>query len=165
MNRKYTREGYLDRINAIKRIVPDAAISTDFIAGFCSETEDDHKDTLSLMQFAEFDFAYMFKYSERPDTFAALNLKDDVPEKIKSKRLTEIINLQNELSAKSKKKDVGKVFEVLVEGVSKKSKSEMSGRTSQNKVVVFPRQEFKPGDYINVLISGCTSATLIGKAV
>ena len=165
MNRKYTRENYLDRIRAIKTIIPEAAISTDFIAGFCSETEEDHKETLSLMQLAEFDFAYMFKYSERPDTYAALNLKDNVPEKNKTKRLSEIINLQNKLSEKSKKKDIGKVFEVLVEGLSKKSKNEMFGRTTQNKVVVFPRENFKPGDYVNVLVTDCTSATLIGKSV
>ncbi len=165
MNRKYSRENYLDRIAAIKRIIPECTVSTDFIAGFCTETEEDHENTLSLMRQAEFDFAYMFKYSERPDTFAAINLKDDVPEKIKSKRLTEIIHLQNELSAKSKKKDVGKVFEILVEGISKKSKDEMYGRTTQNKVVVFPRQNFNPGDYINVLITGCTSATLIGIVI
>lgn len=165
MNRKYSRENFLDRISAIRRIIPEAAVSTDFIAGFCSETEEDHQQTLSLMQSAEFDFAYMFKYSERPDTFAALNLKDDVSERIKSQRLTEIIKLQNKLSEKSKKKDIGKVFKVLVEGVSKKSKNEMFGRTTQNKVVVFPRMNFKPGDYINVLIAGCTSATLIGKTI
>jgi tRNA-2-methylthio-N6-dimethylallyladenosine synthase len=165
MNRKYSRDDYLGRISAIKRIIPEYAISTDFITGFCTETEEDHKETLSLMREAAFDFAYMFKYSERPDTFAALNLKDDVPEKVKSKRLTEIITLQNQLSEQSKKKDVGKVFEVLVEGISKKSKEQLFGRTSQNKVVVFPRQDFKPGDYINVLITGCTSATLIGRAV
>jgi tRNA-2-methylthio-N6-dimethylallyladenosine synthase len=165
MKRKYTRETYLERINAIKRIIPDCSISTDFISGFCGETDEDHSETLSLMEEVGFDFAYMFKYSERPGTFAAKNMKDDVPEKIKSGRLTEIINLQNKLSAKSKKKDVGKTFEVLVEGTSKKSLDELSGRTTQNKVVVFPGKGHKPGDYVNVQITGCTSATLIGKIV
>jgi tRNA-2-methylthio-N6-dimethylallyladenosine synthase len=165
MNRKYSRQDYLERINAIKRIIPEYAVSTDFITGFCTETEADHHETLTLMQEAAFDFAYMFKYSERPDTFAALNLKDDVADEVKSRRLTEIITLQNQLSEQSKKKDIGKVFEVLVEGISKKSNDQMFGRTSQNKVVVFPRENFKPGDYINVEIASCTSATLIGKAL
>lgn len=164
MNRNYDRECYMERISAIKQIIPECAITTDIIAGFCTETEEDHNDTLSLMNWVEFDFAYMFKYSARPGTAAYNKLHDDVPEKVKSKRLTEIIELQNKLSAKSKKKDIGKTFEVLAEGNSKKSKNELFGRTTQNKVVVFPRENFKPGDYLNVLITGATSATLIGEA-
>ena len=162
MRRKYDREHYLERIHAIKNIIPDCSISTDIISGFCSETEEDHLETLSMMQEAVYDFAYMFKYSERPGTYAARNLKDDVAEEIKSQRLTEIINLQSKLSTLSKKNDLGKTFEVLVEGVSKKSKDELFGRTTQNKVVVFPRNNFKIGDYLNVEITGYTSATLKG---
>lgn len=165
MNRKYSREWYLGRIEAIKRFIPDCSLSTDLIAGYCTETEEDHQQTLSLMREVGYDFAYMFKYSERPGTYAERHYKDDVDEEVKSRRLTEIINLQNELSAASKKKDLGQTFEVLVEGVSKKSHDEMFGRTSQNKVVVFPRFDFKPGDYVNVRITGCTSATLIGEVV
>jgi tRNA-2-methylthio-N6-dimethylallyladenosine synthase len=165
MNRKYDREWYLNRIGAIKRIIPGCSISTDLISGFCGETEIDHQQTLSLMKEVGFDFAFMFKYSERPGTFAERKLKDDVPENIKTRRLNEIIKLQNELSMQSKKDDVGKTFEVLAEGISKKSKQELFGRTTQNKVVVFPQGNFKPGDYVNVQISGCTSATLIGKAM
>jgi tRNA-2-methylthio-N6-dimethylallyladenosine synthase len=165
MNRKYDREWYLNRICAIKKIIPGCSISTDLIAGFCSETEIDHQYTLSLMKEVGFDFAYMFKYSERPGTYAERKLKDDVPENVKTRRLSEIIKLQNELSMQSKKEDIGKTFEVLAEGISKKSKQELFGRTTQNKVVVFPRDNFNPGDYVNVLITGCTSATLIGKAI
>jgi tRNA-2-methylthio-N6-dimethylallyladenosine synthase len=165
MQRKYSREWYLERIASIKKHIPDSSISTDIIAGFCGETEDDHQETLSLMREVGYDFAYMFKYSERPGTFAQKNLKDDIDENTKSRRLTEIINLQGQLSEESKKRDIGKTFEVLAEGVSKKSKNQLFGRTSQNKVVVFPRQDYKPGDYLNVRITGCTSATLIGELV
>ena len=163
MNREYTREEYMDRVNAIRRIIPDCSISTDMIAGFCSETEDDHRESLSLMEWADFDFAYMFKYSERPGTKAARKFKDDVPEAIKSERLSEMISLQNRLSAKSKKQDIGKVYEVLIEGSSKRSSEHLSGRTSQNKVVVFPANGLKKGEYVNVRIERTTSATLIGK--
>lgn len=162
MNRGYTREWYMDRINAIKRILPDCSVSTDIMTGFPGETEEDHQDTLSLMEWVNYDFAYMFKYSERPKTYAARHLKDDISEGTKTRRLTEIINLQGKLSEKSKKVDLGKVFEVLVEGVSKKSADELFGRTSQNKVVVFPKKDFKVGDYVFVEITDCTSATLIG---
>jgi tRNA-2-methylthio-N6-dimethylallyladenosine synthase len=165
MKRAYTREWYMDRISAIKRILPDCAISTDIMTGFSGETEEDHQDTLSLMEWVNYDFAYMFKYSERPKTYASRHLKDDVPEEIKTKRLTEIINLQNKLSRKSKKADIGKVFEVLVEGVSKKSTEKLFGRTSQNKVVVFPKNNINIGDYAFVEITECTSATLIGVPV
>jgi tRNA-2-methylthio-N6-dimethylallyladenosine synthase len=165
MNREYNREWYMDRIKAIREIVPGCSLSTDIIAGFCTETEEDHKDSLSLMEWAGFDFAYMFKYSERPGTKAARKLKDDVPEEIKTRRLNEIISLQNRLSAISKKNDVGKVFEVLAEGPSKRSDEFLAGRTSQNKVVVFPKGNLKKGEYVNVLIEKSTSATLIGKVV
>jgi tRNA-2-methylthio-N6-dimethylallyladenosine synthase len=163
MNRGYTREWYMDRINAIKTIIPGCSVSTDIIAGFSTETEDDHQQTLSLMEWAGFDFAYMFKYSERPGTSAARKLKDNVPEDVKTRRLNEIIALQNKLSAVSKKQDTGKVFEVLIEGKSKRSQDFLSGRTSQNKVVVFPGENHKPGKYVKVLISKTTSATLIGR--
>ena len=150
MNRKYTREWYLGRIAAINRILPGCAISTDIIAGFCGETEEEHQETLSLMREVGFDFAYMFKYSERPDTKAARHMKDDVPEEVKTRRLNEIIALQNQLSAAGKKPDIGKTFEVLVEGKAKKPAGAMMGRTTGNKVVVFQAEDIKPGDYVNV---------------
>jgi len=165
MNRKYNREWYMERINAIRNYVPEATVSTDIITGFPGETEEDHFQTLSLMEWAGFDFAFMFKYSERPGTPAEKQYKDDVPNQIKISRLNEIIKLQNKLSLQSKKNDLGKVFEVLVEGTSKKSDAHLFGRTSQNKVVVFNRGKSKPGDYINALIVECTSATLIGRKV
>lgn len=165
MNREYTREWYMDRVNAIRTIVPQCALSTDMITGFCTETEEDHKESLSLMEWAGFDFAYMFKYSQRPGTKAARKFKDDVPETIKSERLSEMISLQNKLSAKSKKKDVGKVFEVLIEGSSKRSSEHLSGRTTQNKVVVFPKGDHEKGEYVKVNIERSTSATLIGKTI
>jgi tRNA-2-methylthio-N6-dimethylallyladenosine synthase len=165
MNREYTREGYMDRIDAIRRIIPECAISTDMITGFCTETDDNHQESLSLMEWAEFDFAYMFKYSERPGTKAARKYKDDVPEEIKSLRLNEIIALQNRLSAKGKKTDIGKVHEVLVEGTSKRSADQLYGRNSQNKVVVFPKGDAKKGEYVRVFIDRSTSATLIGKII
>ncbi len=165
MNRGYTREIYMERISAIRRIVPGCSVSTDIITGFCSETEDDHRETLSLMEWAAYDFAYMFKYSARPSTKAATEYEDDVPDDVKSLRLREIIELQNRLSERSKKQDVGKVVEVLVEGTSRRSESHLSGRTSQNKVVVFPAGNARKGDYVNVLIGRCTSATLIGRII
>jgi tRNA-2-methylthio-N6-dimethylallyladenosine synthase len=164
MNREYSREWYMDRVNAIRKIIPECAISTDMITGFCTETEKDHHDSLSLMEWAGFDFAYMFKYSERPGTRAARKYKDDVPEEIKATRLSEMISLQNRLSDQSKKSDVGKIFEVLIEGFSKRSDEFLSGRNSQNKVVVFPAGNLKKGDYVKVLIERCTSATLIGRS-
>jgi tRNA-2-methylthio-N6-dimethylallyladenosine synthase len=163
MNREYTREWYMERITAIKKIIPGCSLSTDMIAGFCTETEDDHQQSLSLMEWAGFDFAYMFKYSERPGTKAARKLKDDVPDDVKTRRLNEIISLQNKLSAISKKQDVGKTFEVLIEGPSRRSPENLSGRTSQNKVVVFPAENNKAGDYVRVTINKSTSATLLGK--
>lgn len=163
MNRKYTRDWYMDRIMAIKRILPNCAISTDIMTGFPGETDEDHKDTLSLMEWVNYDIAYMFKYSERPKTYASRHMPDDIPDSVKSERLTEIIDLQNKLSEKSKRADLGKTFEVLVEGVSKKSKEHLFGRTSQNKVVVFPKHNYQIGDYVFVEIIDCTSATLIGE--
>ncbi|MEA3316955.1 MAG: tRNA (N6-isopentenyl adenosine(37)-C2)-methylthiotransferase MiaB [Bacteroidota bacterium] len=165
MNRNYTREEYMDRIMAIKEILPECAISTDMMTGFCNETEEDHKDTLSLMEWVNYDYAYMFKYSERPYTKAARIFDDNVPEEVKSRRLTEIIDLQNSLSKINKKQDIGKIYEVLVEGPSKKSEMSLVGRNSQNKVIVFPREDYKIGDYVNVKINETTSATLIGTAV
>jgi tRNA-2-methylthio-N6-dimethylallyladenosine synthase len=165
MKRKYNREHYMDRISAIRAYLPAASISTDIIAGFCGETEEEHMQTLSLMEWAGYDFAYMFKYSERPDTFAARQYKDDVPERTKARRLNEIIQLQSKLSLASKERDVGQTFRVLVEGVSKKSEDHLYGRTSQNKVVVFPKERFAPGDYADIKIDSCTSATLIGHPV
>jgi tRNA-2-methylthio-N6-dimethylallyladenosine synthase len=165
MKRSYNREWYMDRIAAIKRIIPGCAITTDIIAGFCSETEEDHEDTISAMQEVAYDYAYMFKYSERPNTIAAKKYPDDVPEETKSRRLDEIIALQQELSLKSNKLDIGKEFEVLAEGVSKRSDQQLFGRTSQNKVVVFPRESYSPGDYITVKILSCTAATLRGELV
>jgi len=165
MNRQYTREWYMNRIEAIRKIIPECSVSTDIIAGFCTETEEDHKDTLSLMEWAGFDFAYMFKYNERPGTKAAESLPDDVPDEIKTKRLNEIINLQNKISAKSKKADVGKIHRVLVEGYSKRSTNFLYGRTSQNKVVVFPAENCQIGEYVNVMVEKCTSATLTGRLI
>jgi tRNA-2-methylthio-N6-dimethylallyladenosine synthase len=163
MNRKYDREWYLDRIRAIREIVPGCGLSTDIFTGFCSETEEDHQQSLQLMELVHFDMAFMFKYSERPGTYAHKHLQDDVPEEVKLHRLNEIIKLQNNLSLKSNRNDVGKTFEVLVEGLSKKSKEMVFGRSSQNKVVVFPDKGFLKGEYAQVKIKDCTQTTLIGE--
>ena len=163
MKRVYTREQYLERIATIKRLVPDCAIATDIIAGFCGETEEEHQATLSLMKEVGYSYAYMFKYSVRDNTFAAKNYADDVPEALKLKRLEEIIALQQELSLQHNQRDVGKTFEVLVEGTSKRSADQLFGRTSQNKVVVFPKGNHQKGDYVNVTITSCTAATLIAN--
>ena len=165
MNRKYTREWYMDRIEAIRRILPDCAITTDLIAGFCTETEEDHAQTLSLMEWAGYAFAYMFKYSERPNTKAARHMTDDVPDEVKTRRLNEIIALQNELSLRSNRADVGRRFEVLVEGTSKRSDRQLFGRNSQNKVIVFDKGDHKVGDYVTVEVTDCSSATLLGHAI
>ncbi len=165
MNRKYTREWYLERVEAIRRYMPDCAITTDLIAGFAHETEEEHQETLSLMREVGYDFAYMFKYSERPGTFAQRNLGDDITEDVKTRRLTEIIDLQNKLSEESNKRDIGKEFEILVECTSKRSDAQLSGRTSQNKMVVFDRHNYKVGDYVRVRITGCSSATLFGEVI
>ncbi len=162
MNRKYTREWYLDRVAAIKRIIPDCGLSTDIFSGFHSETEEDHKESLSLMNACGYDSAFMFKYSERPGTYASKHLEDNVPEEVKVARLNEIIELQNKLSAESNKRCIGKTYEVLVEGVSKRSREQLFGRTEQNRVVVFDRGGHKIGDFVKVTINEASSATLKG---
>lgn len=165
MNRKYTREWYLDRIAAIRRILPECAISTDLFCGFHSETEEDFRETLSLMREVGYDSAYLFKYSERPGTYAAKHLEDDVPEEVKVRRLQEMIDLQNKLSEESNLRDIGKVFEVLIEGYSKRSREQLFGRTSQNKVVIFDKKNFHVGQFIRVKIQRASSATLFGEPV
>ena len=166
MNRTYTREWYFSKVNRIREIIPGCGISSDIIAGFCTETEQDHHDTLSLMKQCRYDFSYMFFYSERPGTLAARRYTDDVPEAIKKRRLEEIVKFQNKLSMESNKADIGKTFIVLIEGDSKKSQSDWRGRSSQNKVVVFPKNGFyKKGDYATIRITGCTGATLIGEPI
>ena len=165
MNRKYTREWYLDRIDAIRRYIPDCGISTDLFSGFHSETEEDHQETLSLMKLCHFDSAFMFKYSERPGTYASKKLKDDVPEEVKLRRLNEIIDLQRELSEASNQLEVNKTYEVLVEGTSKRSQQQLFGRTEQNKVVVFDKEDAKIGDFVMVKIKDYSSATLKGELV
>jgi len=161
MNRVYTREYYLERIRKIKEVLPDCAISTDIIAGFCGETEQDHHDTLSLMKEVGFEYAFMFKYSVREGTKAAEKFDDDIPEELKIKRLEEVIALQQKLSLESNKRDIGKTFTVLVEGVSKRSDQHLFGRNSQNKVCVFPKQNHKIGEYVEVKIAKCTAGTLM----
>ena len=165
MNRGYTREWYLDRMNMIRRIVPDVGMSTDIITGFCGETEAQHQETLSLMEEVKFDFAYMFKYSERPKTLAERKFEDNIPEETKIKRLNEVIAIQMQHSLESNKKDIGKIFKVLIEGTSKKSEEQLFGRNSQNKVIVFPKEQFKKKEYVLVKVEDCTAATLKGKAV
>ena len=165
MNRKYTREWYIERIEAIRRIVPDCGLSTDIIAGFCGETEEDHKQTLSLMKYCSYDAAFMFKYSERPGTFASKHFKDDIDEKEKIRRLNEIIALQQELSAKNNKNCIGKEYEVLIEGISKRSKEQFYGRTEQNRTAVFDRKNYKIGDFVKVRVTDATAATLLAEIV
>ena len=165
MNRKYTREWYLDRIAAIRRMIPDCGISTDMFTGFHGETEEDFEQTLSLMREVGFDSAFMFKYSERPGTFASKFLPDNISEEVKIDRLNRMIALMNELSLESNRRDVGKTFEILVEGYSKRSRSDMFGRTQQNKVVVFPARDEKVGDFITVKVNSVSSATLLGERI
>ncbi len=166
MNRTYTRDWYLDKVKAIREIVgEDCGISSDMIAGFCSETEEEHKDTLDLMKKVEFDFSYMFFYSERPGTLAAKKYPDDIPLETKKKRLQEIIELQKRHSEKRNRHDIGRTFKVLIEGTSKKSEEHLFGRNSQNKVVVFPKRSFSAGDYVKVKVNDCSSATLLGEIV
>ncbi len=166
MNRTYTREWYINRIDAIRTIMPECAISTDIIAGFCSETEAEHLETISLMEYVKFEYAYMFTYSERPGTPAAKKLSDDIPEEIKSRRLAEIVQLQREHAFERMNAQVGKTNRVLIDGFSKKSNQDFAGRTDQNLVVVFPVDaRFKKGDYVDVYIEKCTSATLLGKII
>ena len=165
MNRKYTREWYLDRVAAIKRIIPDCGLTTDIFSGFHSETEEDHQLSLSLMEECGYDAAFMFKYSERPGTYASKHLEDNVPEDVKVRRLNEIIALQNRLSAESNQRCIGKTYEVLVEGVSKRSRDQLFGRTEQNRVVVFDRGTHRIGDFVNVRVTEASSATLKGEEV
>ena len=163
MNRKYTREWYLDRVAAIRRIIPDCGLSTDIFVGYCSETEEDHQLSLSLMREVGYDSAFMFKYSERPGTYASKHLPDDVPEEVKIRRLNELIALQTEISAQQNRKDEGRVFDVLVEGFSKRSRQQLCGRTEQNKMVVFDKGAHHIGETVSVRITGSTSATLLGE--
>lgn len=166
MNRTYTREWYMERVDAIYRIIPDCAISSDMIAGFCTETEEEHQDTLSVMEHSQYSMSYMFFYSERPGTLAARKYEDDIPLDIKKRRLNEIIRLQNHISLNHNKNDIGKTFKVLIEGESKRSDQDFRGRNSQNKMVIFPKVEgYGKGQYIEVKIEDATSATLLGKAV
>jgi tRNA-2-methylthio-N6-dimethylallyladenosine synthase len=165
MNRTYSREWYLERVNKIKEIIPNCGISCDIIAGFCTETEEDHQATLSLMEECKFNFSFMYKYSERPGTLAQKKMQDDVPEEIKSRRLSEIISMQSKISLENNLKMIGKVVTVLIDSVSKKSEMDLSGRNDQNNIVVFPRENYQLGDYANVLIERATGTTLIGKAV
>jgi tRNA-2-methylthio-N6-dimethylallyladenosine synthase len=164
MNRGYTREWYLDRIASIRRIMPDCAISTDVITGFCGETQEEHADTISLMAEVKYEMAFMFKYSERPKTLAERKFEDDVPEEIKGSRLQEVIELQMKGAAERTRSHVGRVHRVLVEGFSKKSQEHLQGRNSQNIVIVFPKDmDCAPGDYADVMTHDCTSVTLIGE--
>ncbi|WP_433895601.1 tRNA (N6-isopentenyl adenosine(37)-C2)-methylthiotransferase MiaB [Sphingobacterium mizutaii] len=166
MNRTYDREWYINRVDAIRRIIPECGISTDVITGFCTETEEEHQETLSMMKYVKYDYAYMFAYSERPGTLAAKRYEDDIPEEVKKRRLTEVVDLQREHSLYRIEKFVGKVHKVLIEGTSKRSDKDFCGRNDQNTMVVFPVDErYKVGDYVNVLGESCTSATLIGKIV
>ncbi len=165
MNRKYSREWYMDRVEAIRRIVPDCGLSTDIFVGYCSETEEDHQLSLSLMREVGYDSAFMFKYSERPGTYASKHLNDDVPEEEKIRRLNELIALQTEISAQQNRKDEGREFDVLVEGFSKRSREQLCGRTEQNKMVVFPKQGHHIGETVRVRITGSTSATLLGVLI
>jgi tRNA-2-methylthio-N6-dimethylallyladenosine synthase len=165
MNRKYDRESYIERIKAIRKIIPGCGITTDILCGFCTESEEDHLETLSLMEKVQFDTSFMFKFSMRPGTYAHQHFQDDVPEKVKSRRLEEIIALQNRLSMESNLRDIGKTVEVLAEGVSRKKRSELFGRSLENKLVVFPKKEIQPGDYVKVKINDCTQTTLIGEVV
>ncbi|MEI7964933.1 MAG: tRNA (N6-isopentenyl adenosine(37)-C2)-methylthiotransferase MiaB [Chitinophagaceae bacterium] len=165
MNRTYSREWYLAKVDRIREIIPNCGISTDMITGFCSETEEDHQQSISLMEYCRYDLAYLYFYSERPGTLAARRFEDDVPLEVKKRRLQELVDLYRIHSLQSMERDLGKTFEVLVEGSSKKNEDELYGRSGQNKVVVFPKMQFKPGDYVNVIIEKCTAGTLIGSPV
>ncbi len=165
MNRTYTREWYMAKVAQIKTILPGCGISSDVITGFCTETEEEHQDTLSIMEYSGYDMSYMFFYSERPGTLAARRYKDDIPEAIKKRRLQEIVAVQNKLSLQSNQRDIGKTFEVLIEGESKRSNDDWMGRNSQNKVIVFSKgnASLQKGDYVEVRVSDCTQATLLGE--
>lgn len=165
MNRTYTREWYMKKVDRIREILPDCGLSTDIITGFCTETEEDHQDTLSIMDYAKYDLAYMFFYSERPGTLAARRYQDDVPEEVKKRRLTEVVELHRRQALESMQKDVGKTFRVLIEGTSKRSENDLFGRNDQNKVIVFPKEQYQKGEYVYVQVEDCTAATLIGRVV
>ncbi|MFZ9717994.1 MAG: TRAM domain-containing protein, partial [Chitinophagaceae bacterium] len=167
MNRTYTREWYMAKVNRIREVLPDCGISADIIAGFCTETEEDHQDTLSIMEHSKYDMSYMFFYSERPGTLAARRYADDISEEVKKRRLQEIVQLQNKLSLESNQRDLGRTFEVLIEGDSKKSAEDWMGRNSQNKVIVFPKANhpYKKGEYVQVKVTDCTQATLLGNII
>ena len=166
MNRTYTREWYMDKVKRIYEVIPDCAISSDMISGFCTETDEEHKDTLSIMEFTQYSMSYMFMYSERPGTLAAKKYEDDIPDEVKKRRLQEIIELQSQISLKHNTNDIGKTFKVLIEGDSKKSDQDFKGRNSQNKMIVFPKKDgLKPGDYVIVTVTDATSATLLGEIV
>jgi tRNA-2-methylthio-N6-dimethylallyladenosine synthase len=165
MNRQHTREEYMELVDKIYKIIPDCSISQDLIAGFPTETEEDHQDTLSLMEYVNYDFGYMFIYSERPGTMAARKLEDDVPETVKKRRLQEIVDLQQKIGLKRTQRFVNQTVEVLIEKESKRSDAHWSGRNSQNTTVVFPKEHYKPGDFVLVKIDNCTTTTLLGNAV
>ncbi|MCW3464072.1 tRNA (N6-isopentenyl adenosine(37)-C2)-methylthiotransferase MiaB [Chitinophaga nivalis] len=165
MNRTYTREWYISKVKRIRELLPDCGLSTDIITGFCTETEEDHQDTMSMMKYVQYDLAYMYFYSERPGTLAARRYQDDIPEEVKKRRLAEVVAIHRENSLRNMQQDLGKTFKVLVEGTSKKSAEELYGRNDQNKVIVFPKENFKKGDYVMVKVESCTSGTLIGKAI
>lgn len=165
MNRTYSREWYISKVNRIREIIPNCGLSTDMITGFCTETEEDHQQSLSLMEYCKYDLAYMYFYSERPGTLAARRFKDDIPEEVKKRRLQEMVDLHRIHSLQSMQRDVGKTFKVLVEGTSKKSEEQLNGRSDQNKVVVFPKENYKKGDYVFVKIDSCTAGTLIGASL
>lgn len=165
MNRRYTPEGYLNRIDAIRKYLPDCSITTDVIVGFCTETEEEFQDTLKMFQVVSYDYAYMFKFSLRPNTYAEKHMTDDIPEDVKTRRLQELIDLQGKIALENNKKEIGKIYEVLVEGVSHRSDKQMFGRNSQNKVIVFDRKDFQPGQYLKVRVTDCTSATLLGSII
>jgi tRNA-2-methylthio-N6-dimethylallyladenosine synthase len=167
MNRTYTREWYMGKVDRIKQLIPDCGISGDIITGFCTEEEQDHQDTLSLMEYSKYDYAYMYFYSERPGTLAQKRYKDDVQLEVKKRRLQEVVNMQNKLSLESNLKDTGKTFEILIEGNSKKSEQDWMGRSSQGKVFVFPKENYgyKKGDYVMVQVTDCTQGTLLGKII
>jgi tRNA-2-methylthio-N6-dimethylallyladenosine synthase len=164
MNRTYSREWYLSKVDRIRELIPDCGLSTDMITGFCTETEEEHQQSLSLMEYCRFDLAYMYYYSERPGTLAARRMEDDVPLEIKKSRLNEMVALFRGHSLKSMQKEVGKTFRVLIEGKSKKNDNDFFGRNDQNKVIVFPKADFKIGEYVDVEVIACTSGTLIGSS-
>jgi len=165
MNRTYSREWYLAKIDRIRELIPDCGISTDMITGFCTETDEDHKASLSLFDYCKYDLAYLYYYSERPGTLAERRFKDDVPLDVKKKRLQELVNLYREHSLRTMRKEIGKTFKILVEGFSKKSEEQLQGRTDQNKVVIFAKENFKKGEYVFIKINDCTAGTLFGEVL